>query len=392
MNTDETSIPAIERWERPALVGGLAALILSALLEIHNPTQFFRSYLLGYVFWIGLPLGCSAILMLHYLVGGTWGFPLRRLLESGTKTFVLMAILVIPILIRLRTLYSWADPHAVIAGRFKQIYLSVPFFVARTVIYFVAWLLLAYFLNKWSRQQDETGDPALLPRLQLLSGPGILIFGLTVTYMSVDWVMSLQTDLFSTIFGMIFMVTEALAAMAFVTIAVILLSDQKPLADLISKRVLGDYGNLLLTFTMLWAYLSFSQYLIIWAGNLRDEIPWYMTRAKGAWAGVALALIIFHFAVPFLLLISRFVTRQARMLIWVAALLLVMSIIDIYWLSVPAFEPGGPVFHITDWLAVLGIGGLWFWRFITQLKGRSWLPLNDPRLQEILQHQPAHGE
>jgi hypothetical protein len=389
MNTVETLQPGIARLQKTALVVGAAALVLCVAAGLRSPTQFFRSYLLAFVFWIGLPLGCSAILMLHHMVGGTWGFPLRRLLESGTKTLWLMALLILPILFRLPALYSWADPSKVKVNpvlQYKQPYLNVPFFVARTVVYFAAWMALAYFLNKWSSQQDETGEPGLTRRLQSLSGPGLLIYGLTVTFASVDWVMSLEASWFSTIYGMIFMVTQALAAMALVTLAVILLAKQEPLAGLISPRVLNDYGNLLLTFTMLWAYLSFSQYLIIWAGNLRDEIPWYLSRAQGGWAWVALGLIVFHFAVPFLLLLSRFVKRRAQILGWVAAGLVVMSVVDIFWLTVPAFERAGPEFHLTDWLAMVGVGGLWVWQFAAQLKGRPLLPLHDPRLREIMQH------
>jgi hypothetical protein len=389
MNTAETLQPGIERLEKTALVVGVAALLLCVAAGLRSPTQFLRSYLLAFVFWIGLPLGCSAILMLHHMVGGTWGFPLRRLLESGTKTLWLMALLILPILFRLPALYSWANPSKVRLDpllQYKHPYLNVPFFIARTMIYFAAWMLLAYFLNKWSRQQDETGEPDLTRRLRRLSGPGLVVYGLTVTFASVDWVMSLEASWFSTIYGMIFMVTEALAAMALVTLMAILLSKQKPLADLVSPRVLNDYGNLLLTFTMLWAYLSFSQYLIIWAGNLQDEIPWYLSRSRGGWAWVALALIIFHFAVPFLLLLSRFVKRRAQILGWVAAGLIVMSVVDMFWLTVPAFERAGPEFHLMDWLAILGIGGLWMWRFAAQLKGQPLLPLHDPRLKEITQH------
>jgi hypothetical protein len=389
MNTAETSIPGIERLEKPALVGGLAALVLCAALGFRDPTQFFRSYLLAFVFWLGLPLGCLAILMLHHMVGGTWGFLLRRPLEAGTKTFYLMALLVLPILLRLPVLYSWADPAKVQADpvlQYKSLYLNVPFFVTRAVIYFSAWLLLTYFLNKWSQQQDETGDAELTSRLQILSAPGVLIFGLTVTFASIDWVMSLDPHWTSTIFGMIFMVSEALAAMSVVTVTVIRLSKEKLIYGLVSPQVLNDYGNLLLTFTMLWAYLSFSQFLIIWGGNLREEIPWYMTRARGGWTAVALMLIIFHFAVPFLLLLTRYVKRRAEVLRWVAAGLLVMCIVDMFWQITPAFNPAGPEFHLTDWLAIIGIGGLWLWRFTSQLKGRPLLPLHDPRLKEILQH------
>ncbi len=384
MSSEESFQPGFNRFQNASLAVGAVALALCAAGAYTSPTQFFRSYLLAFVFWVGVPLGCLAILMLHHLVGGRWGFPLRRCLESGMLNFYLMAIFAVPLLFGLRALYSWADPEKVKLDsmlQYKAPYLNVRFFIVRTAIYFVVWIVMAYLLNKWSREQDETAKPELTRRLQSLSGPGLVIFGLTVTYASVDWVMSLEPHWFSTIYGMIFMVTEGLAAMSIVTVAVILLSSHKPFADLLSKRVLNDYGNLLLTFTMLWAYLSFSQYLIIWSGNLQDEIPWYVSRASGGWAWVALALVVFHFAVPFLLLLSRFVTRQMRWLGIVAAIQIVMSVVDIFWLTVPAYERAGPQFHWMDWVAILGIGGIWFWRFMGNLKSRPLLPLHDPRME-----------
>jgi hypothetical protein len=389
MTTTETSNPEIGRLQQRALLVGIAALVLCALLGPHSPTQFFRSYLFAFVFWMSFPLGCLALLMLDHMAGGGWGVPLRRLWEAGTKTFILMAVLFLPLLLRLPLLYRWADPHQVkvdAALQYKYPYLNVPFWVARTAIYFGIWILLAHFLNKWSRQQDETGDPALIHRMRNLSGPGLAIYGLTATFASIDWVMSLEPHWFSTIYGMIFMMTQALAAMALVTLVAILLSQKPPFLELITPSVLSDYGNLLLTFTMLWAYLSFSQFLIIWAGNLREEIPWYMSRARGAWMLVAIALIVLHFAVPFLLLLNRFVKRRAEILAKVVAGLLVMTLVDIFWLTVPAFEPSGPEFHITDWLAVFGIGGLWVWRFTTQLNAMPLLPLNDRRRKGATHH------
>jgi len=389
MNSTESLHPGLNRFQKSSLAVGLVAMALCVSGGFHSPTQFFRSYLFAFVFWVGAALGCSAILMLHHLVGGRWGFPLRRSLESGTRAIYLMAVLAVPLLFGLRLLYRWADPEKVKLDallQYKAPYLNVPFFIVRTAIYFIIWIAMAYFLNKWSLKQDETGDPSLTARLQNLSGPGLVIFGLTVTYASVDWVMSLEPQWFSTIYGMIFMVTEGLAGMSIVTIVVILLSPYEPLYDLVSKRVLNDYGNLLLTFTMLWAYLSFSQYLIIWSGNLQDEIPWYVSRASGGWAWVALALVIFHFAVPFLLLLSRFVTRRKLWLGVVAAIQLVMSVIDIFWLTVPAYERAGPQFHVLDWLAVLGIGGIWFWWFATNLKSKPLLPLHDPRMEPVGHH------
>jgi len=254
MNSDESFQPGFNRFQKTSLAVGAVALGLCAAGAYSSPTQFFRSYLVAFVFWVGVALGCWAILMLHHLVGGRWGFPLRRCLESGMLNFYLMAVLGLPLLFGLRALYSWADPEKVKLDsmlQYKAPYLNVPFFIVRNAIYFVVWIAMAYFLNKWSREQDETGKPELTHRLQSLSGPGLVIFGLTVTYASVDWVMSLEPSWFSTIYGMIFMVTEGLAAMSIVTVTVILLSNHKPFADLLSKRVLNDYGNLLLTFTML---------------------------------------------------------------------------------------------------------------------------------------------
>jgi len=389
MNTAETSISGVDRLGKTALVAGLAALALFVALGLRNPVQFFRSYLFAFVFWLGLPLGCTAIRLIHNLVSGTWGFPLRRPLESATKTLPLMALLVLPILFRLPVLYSWADPSKVAEDsllQYKHAYLNVPFFIVRTAIYFSIWIFVTSRINKWSREQDETGEAGLTQRIKNLSAPSLLIFGLTVTFAAIDWVMSLEPHWTSTIFGMIFMVSEVLAAMSLLTVTVIRLSKEKSLNGMVKPKLLNDYGNLLLVFTMLWAYLSFSQFLIIWGANLRDEVPWYVTRARGGWAGVAITLIIFHFAVPFLLLLTRFVKRRAEMLRSVAALLLVMSMVDIFWLITPAFNHDGPLFHPTDWLAILGIGGLWLWRYASELQGRPLLPLNDPRLKALMQH------
>ena len=388
MNTAETSIPGVDRLGKTALVVGLAALALFAALGFRDPVQFFRSYLFAFVFWLGLPLGCTAIRLIHNLVSGTWGFPLRRPLESATKTLPLMALLVAPILFRLPVLYTWADPSKVAADpllQYKHAYLNVPFFIVRTVIYFSIWIFVTSRINSWSREQDETGEAGLTQRIKNLSAPSLLIFGLTVTFASIDWVMSLEPHWTSTIFGMIFMVSEVLAAMSLLTVTVIRLSKEKSLNGMVKPKLLNDYGNLLLVFTMLWAYLSFSQFLIIWGANLRDEVPWYLSRARGGWAGVAITLIIFHFAVPFLLLLTRFVKRRAEMLRTVAALLLVMSMVDIFWLITPAFNHDGPLFHSTDWLAILGIGGLWLWRYASELQGRPLLPLKDPRLKALME-------
>jgi hypothetical protein len=390
MNSSESLKPELNRGQQIATVVGVIGLGLCAVEYFVQPQQFFRSYLLGIVFWIGIGLASLGLLMLHHLVAGRWGYVIRRPLEAGSKTIAWMGVLFIPVLLGLRYLYIWARPAAVAADpilRYKHPYLNAPFFVVRTVIYFALWIVMAYLLSKWSTQQDESGDPDLIRKMRNLSGPGIAIYGFTVSWAGIDWVMSLEPHWFSTIYGMLFVVTEAVGAMSLVTIVAMLLSKRREMADALVADRFHDFGNLLLVFTMLWAYLSFCQFLIIWAGNLQNEIPWYVVRVNGGWAWVALILIVFHFAVPFLLLLQRVVTYQKRMLAWVAALLFVVSIIDIFWLMVPAFYTAGPQFHWADWVAIVGIGGIWIAIYLSQLKARPLLPLNDPRFQGAIQHE-----
>ena len=390
MTSSQSLQSGLSRPRQIAWALGVIGLALCAVEYFIQPTQFFRSYLLGFVFWIGIGLASMGILMLQHLVAGRWGYVLRRPLESGAKTIAWMAILFIPVLLGLRHLYLWAQPAAVAADpilKYKEPYLNVPFFVIRTVVYFALWIVIGYFLVKWSTEQDQTGEPELIKKMRNLSGPGLVIYGFTVSWAGIDWIMSLEPHWFSTIYGMMFVITEAVGAMSLMTIVAMLLSDREPLSKVLVPDRFHDFGNLLLVFTILWAYLSFAQFLIIWAGNLQNEIPWYVVRANGGWAWVALFLIVFHFAVPFLLLLQRVVTYQKRLLSIAAALLFVVSIVDLFWLMVPAYDKTGPHFHWADWVAILGVGGIWIALFLSQLKSRPLLPLNDPRFQGVLQHE-----
>jgi hypothetical protein len=389
MSMNETVRSSITGVQKQALIVGLATLTLCAAGGLYSPTQFLRSYLLGYIFWLGVALGSIAILMLHHLVGGGWGFVIRRMLESGTRTFPILAALALPLLLGLRHLYVWADPAKAReseAVAHKAIYLNVPFFVVRTAAFFAAWIVLTHFLTKWSREQDTTANPDLTRRLQNLSGPGLIVYGLSATFASFDWVMSLEPAWGSTIYGMIFIVTQALSAISLAIIACMLLSKFQPISNVISPTALNDLGNLLLTFTMLWAYLSFSQFLIIWSGNLPEEITWYLARAKGEWAWVAVMLLVFHFAVPFLVLLNRFAKQRIRMLAAVAAWMIVMSLVDLFWLMTPAYNRTGPRLEWMDGLAVVGIGGIWLWRYLAQLKASPLVPLHDPRMKRGAEH------
>jgi hypothetical protein len=379
------------RWDlmqKRSLAVGLIAAVLCAGGALIFPPVFFRAYLSAYIFWIGIPVGALALLMLHHLVGGRWGFMIQRVLEAAIQTLPLMALLFIPLLFGLADLYPWAQTEVVAADPLlqqKAAYLNIPFFIARAVAYFAVWIVLGRLLVTWSLQQDRSADDTLTLRLQRLSGPGLVLYGLTVSFAVIDWIMSLEPKWYSTIFGMIFMVSFGLAAMALAILATRFLESEKPLAQVVSPDRWHDLGNLLLALVMFWAYLNFSQFLLIWSENLAEEIPWYLHRIGGGWEWVAVALILFQFALPFILLLSRNTKRDSRTLAAVAAAILFMHWLDILWLVVPSFYPARFHFHWLDIAAPVAIGGLWLAAFIGYLKARSLLPLHDPRFTELLE-------
>ncbi|HEY6363696.1 MAG TPA: hypothetical protein VI585_02775 [Candidatus Binatia bacterium] len=379
------------RWDliqKRSLAVGLIAAVLCAGSVLIFPPSFFRAYLSAYLFWIGISLGCLALLMLHHLVGGRWGFMIQRVLEAAIQTLPLMALLFIPLFFGLSDLYPWARTEVVAADPLlqqKAAYLNIPFFVARAVVYFAVWIVLGRLLVTWSLQQDRTPDDTLTLRLQRLSGPGLVLYGLTVSFAAIDWMMSLEPKWYSTIFGMMFMVSFGLAALAMATLATRFLETEKPLARVASPDRWHDLGNLLLALVMFWAYLSFSQFLLIWSENLAEEIPWYLNRIGGGWEWLAIALIFFQFGLPFVLLLSRNTKRDSRTLAAVAAAILFMHWLDILWMVVPSFYPARFHIHWLDIAAPVAIGGLWLAAFIGHLKARSLLPLHDPRFAELLE-------
>jgi hypothetical protein len=388
MNASDLSLSQFDAIRKRALAVGLVAIVLCLAGMLFNRQQFFRSYLMAYLFWVGIPLGCFAIVMLHHLVGGAWGFVIQRLLESGIRTFPLMALLFLPVFLGMQDLYLWAQPEVLAADPIlqqKSVYLNMPFFVARTVVYFAIWISIASLLNKWSLEQDRTAEGSLTRRLQSLSGPGLVVYGLTVTFSSIDWVMSLEPRWSSTIYGMMFMVSYALAALAFVITVAFLLAQRRPLSQVVGPGHFHDLGNLLLALVMFWAYLAFCQFLIVWVENLTEEIPWYLHRMTGGWQRIALSLILCQFALPFMLLLSQSTKRSAGMLSAVALMILVMHWIDMFWLVAPAFHPAKLYLHWMDVAAPIGIGGIWISAFFWQLKDRSLLPLHDPRFAQVLE-------
>jgi hypothetical protein len=388
MNHLDATLTEIEPMLKRSLATGIVALVLCLLGAFFDRQQFFRSYLTAYVFWLGIPLGCLGIVMIHHLVGGTWGFMIQRPLEAAIRTFPVTALLFLPLFFGLSDLYVWTRPEVIAHDKLlqeKSLYLNVPFFTLRAILYFAIWTLLGYLLTKWSREQDRTAAASLVERLQTLSGPGLVLYGLTVTFSAIDWMMSLEPRWYSAIYGMIFMVSHGLIALAFVITVVYFLSRRAPLSEVIAPSVFHDLGNLLLAFVMLWAYLSFSQFLLVWVGNLAHEIPWYLHRMAGGWAAVAAALIVFQFAFPFLLLLSRAVKRKAATLAGVAILIGLMHLIELFWFVAPTFHPTGFSIHWMMVAAPIGIGAIWFSAFLWELKKQSLLPFRDPRFIAIIE-------
>ncbi len=384
--------PPIElnRYWRPFLIIGVLALAACMIGGIFTPQQFFQSYLFAYMFWIGLALGCLAILMMQYLTGGGWGIILRRVLESATRTLPLMVLMFVPLLFGLHRLYIWTHGEVVANDpllQHKHGFLNIPFFLVRAVLYFVCWIVFARLLNRWSRAQDKTGAPRLAWWLEHISGPGLFVLAITLSLAMIDWVMSIEPKWYSTIYAVGYLAGEGLAGFAFSIAVVLLLARHRPFVDVIKPKHWRDLGNLLLTFVMLWAYCAFSQYLLIWAGNLREEIVWYLPRKSGGWGWIILALIVFHFAVPFFLLLSRDIKEQRYLLLSVIAVVLVLRFVDIYWLVAPAFSPFRFTISWMDFAAPIGIGGIWLAVFSSQLSKLPLLPLNDPYAEEAL-----HGD
>lgn len=393
------------KYEAPANLGtmqrnaigiGLIGIIAWVLLSVTSgpgktKETFFHSYLVGFVFWCGIALGCLGWLMVQYLGGATWGLMIRRLLESGAHTLILMLLLFLPIaFFGLSEIYEWAD-YVVGSGKpildHKSSYLNPKFFVIRSLGYFAIWIFLMIVLRKNSHKLDETGDPKFIQSSQNWSGPGFVIYGICGTFAAVDWIMSLDAEWYSTIFGLLMIVGQGLLAMAMIIVMCVKLGKSESMHGVYQPKHFHDLGKLMLALVMVWTYFSFSQLLIIWSGNLTEEIPWYLERFKGNWRYIGMGLILFQFAFPFSLLLSRDLKRDARKLVFVACLIIFVRFVDLLWLIVPEFEhgKGGSVTsYIVYACAVIGIGGIWFGWFLAQLKQRALISVNDPLLPEAL--------
>jgi hypothetical protein len=384
----------LDRVQWSALVVGAVALAVCGVGAFFTPTQFFRSYLVAHQFFLGIALGSMAILMIYHLTRGAWGFMIRRLLEAAMRTLPLLAVLFVPVAFGVRYVYPWAQPGGVERSEeleFNPIYLDVPFWWLRAAVFFALWILLAVVLSLWSRQQDLTGEPHLPRKFRLFSAPGLVVYGLTITFASVDWVMSIQPSFHSTMFGVLYAVGQLLSAHAFALVLLTRLVSSPPLVDFVSRDTLNDLGNLLFTFLVLWAYLTFAQFMLIWMANLPEEVIWYLPRVRGGWLVVTWALVVFHFAVPFFALLMRDVKRNPQRLARVAGLLLVMQLVFLFYQIEPPFQGTTFADHWMDFLTPFGVGGIWLAFFLWTLRRRPVLPLHDLNRAEAL-HLRARAE
>jgi hypothetical protein len=374
--------------ERRALTIGVVVGLASLILAFAEPDKFFHAYLIAFMAWLGISLGCMVFLMIYHLTGGVWGTVVRRPLEAGVRTIWFMAVLFIPIAAGMKHIYFWLTPANVAANKhlvdLTHSYLTHSGFILRAVIYFVIWIGLSWLLLSLSATQDKPPVRNLSPRFRVISGPGLILYAFTVTFAVIDWVMSLSAPWISTIYGFIFIVGQCLAAISFIVIVETVLIKYEPFSKVLKPKEIHDHGKLMLTFIMLWAYFSFSQLLITWAGNLPSEITWFTRRLYHGWQYVGLFLVLFHFAVPFALLLSRPLKRNPRRLVKVAIWLIIARYVDLFWCVEGNFSQS---FFVTlpDILLPIALGGLWVWMYFRNLRQAPLLPLYAHHTQTLLE-------
>jgi hypothetical protein len=395
----------IDKRRSRALIAGVVGLAGCALGFIVDRDQLFRSWLIAYLLFLGISLGSMALMMVQHLSGGTWGV-FRRIFEASSRTIPYMALLFIPVGIGMTSLYVWTHPDHVQADeilRHKAPYLNTTFWIGRAVFYFVVWSGLSLVLNRLSARQD-TGEVGVNPTIQRISGAGIVIYALTVTFAGIDWIMSINPHWYSTLFGFLMMGGQGLSALAFTIVISTVLIKSEPMNTLLKPNHFHDLGKLMFAFVMLWAYFNFSQFLLTYAANLVEEIPYMVARMSHGWQYLAVFLIAFHFFVPWLLLLSRKLKRTPQRLVIIAAWLLFARYADLYMMVTPEFASNGQNIHLVEhgeavsrffihWLdlaAPLAVGGLWFWMFLTELRKRQMLAVGDPYLRESLATAGGH--
>jgi hypothetical protein len=366
-------------------IGGLG-LLLCVGGFFADRAHFFQSYLFAFLYWGGFAIGGMAVLLLNNVVGGKWGVTIRRLLEAKARTLPVVAVLFLPILLGLPYLYPWANDlvHRNPVVAHKASYLNTPMFIGRFVFYFVVWMLFFRSIRKLTDQQDQTGDPSIIVRLRQISAPGLLVFTLTGTFAYIDWIMSTETEFYSTVFGALVLIGNILQAFCLTVLVIVVSSKEDRFGGRINSKLLHDIGKLIFAFVIFWTYLSASQIIIIWPGNLPMEIGYYIQRTKGFWRVLTWVVGLTMFFFPFLALLSEPRKKNPVRLLRVAVWILCAHMIYMFWLVEPTFRQKGFEFYWTDIAAFVGVGGIWIYAYLGNLRQRPLLPLHDPRIIEPL--------
>lgn len=371
-----------------ALGAGVIGLLVSAVGYFTDPAQFSHSYLVAFIFWLSFGLGGLFFTMLHHLVDAEWSTVLRRIGEGAMATLPAMGLFLIPVLFGMHELYHWSHADVVAHDEIlqgKSAFLNPTFFVIRSIGYFVIWGILSTLLFRTSIQQDLGGSTAITQRLRKISAPGMILFAITISFAAFDWMMSIDAHWYSTIYGLYWFAGSFLSILCFMVLFGIYQRQRSILHDKITVEHYHDLGKWLLGFIVFWAYMGFSQYMLIWYANIPEETVWYTHRWHGSWSTMSLTLVFGHFALPFLAMLTRAAKRNLLVLGVTSAWLLIMRWVDIYWLVFPGLHPEGPQISWMDFSTLIGIGGICVWMFWQKYTSHPVLPVGDQSLQNSIQ-------
>ena len=413
----------VTTWRTRALIVAAVAIVLTIPFAFthEGKNHILRAYLMGYMTCFGFAGGGLVMLMLQYVTGGKWGLVLRRPLEAMTRTIWLVGLMFVPIIFLWKHLYQWAafptaaavaealGRHAVTLEQAmtlndKRAMLNPTAVIIQTALVFGILLLFQYFLNKWSLQRDadpERGTLASYDRwrikLENLSGPGIFIYVILLTVGAIDWIKSLDITWYSSIWGLQFLVGQGYAVLALGILTIILLSRYEPMKTMLRVTEQHDLGKLAFAFVMLNIYLCFAEFLIIWSGNIPDEIPWYLNRIHGGWWYICSLDFICHWLIPFSLLLSRDLKRNKQKMIWLTCFMIFARCVDMFWLIEPNFADAAGNLHLANNYGILAyitvpvaVISLWAAYYMTQLQARPLINVNDPHVEEMLEPEHAH--
>ncbi|MCC6849792.1 MAG: quinol:cytochrome C oxidoreductase [Deltaproteobacteria bacterium] len=368
--------------------GALAVAGVGASVALAGGTpQFYFSWLVAYLFFLSIALGGLFFVLVLAVSRAGWGVSLRRVVENVMATLPVFAVLFVPIWLGRHELYAWARPEEVAKSallRGKAPFLNEDFWFVRAILYFVAWSALATFFSTQSQKQDETGDERISARMRGIAPVGIILFALSTTFCSIDWMMSLEPEWYSTMYGVYFFSGAVIAIFSFVILLVQFAYTQGALRGVVTTEHLHDVGKLLFGFTIFWAYIAFSQYFLIWYGNIPEETVYYMKRQVGSWQSVGMLLAYGHFLLPFFFLMPRAAKRSSALLVIAAVWQLFMHFLDLHWAIMPVLHPESARPGFVDLAAFSAVGGVFLAAIGWVSSRRALVPLGDPRLPEAL--------